>query len=368
MIRHALITNVLLFSSLICAPLLAKDSAELPTVKIFVLSGFEVGDYTDDAPGEFQFWAERLILDKTLDVAGAPHKIVYNDNGVYGSPCSKPSDANLTTVACSELIMSLLLDSRLDFTNTYWLVNGIAGIDPKSGSIGSAVWSADIIDGDALRELGELDRPNDWSYGLYAIGVNKPGLAPLKNADAGGWGGAKLNYTMRYHLNKSLTEWAYQISNQAVTLKDSKALTDFRAQYSTFAAAMQPPRILVGASLGTARYWHGQQLTQWARDWITLWTDGEARFATTAMEQAVIMGVLDRMSKRGFLDFNRVMMVRGVSNYSMPPLNTEIIESAGDESLGSVPAFEAQYQAGAAVIKEILKNWQQYAENTPKFN
>lgn len=34
-------------------------AADQIAIKVIVLSGFEVGDDTGDAPGEFQYWAER---------------------------------------------------------------------------------------------------------------------------------------------------------------------------------------------------------------------------------------------------------------------------------------------------------------------
>ena len=38
-------------------------------------------------------------------------------------------------------IMALGLDPRFDFRNAYWLVAGIAGVDPADASLGSAAWA-----------------------------------------------------------------------------------------------------------------------------------------------------------------------------------------------------------------------------------
>ena len=130
--------------------------------KVIVLAGFEVGDDTGDAPGEFQYWAEREHLAGTLEIPGAPHPLRYNSAGLYGSVAGNTRDKTLTTVTASELIMALCLDPRLNLTHTYWIINGISGIDPASGPIGSAVWAANVIDGDALREIGEKEMPPSW--------------------------------------------------------------------------------------------------------------------------------------------------------------------------------------------------------------
>jgi purine nucleoside permease len=339
--------------------------ADKIAVKVIVLAGFEVGDDTGDAPGEFQFWVEREHLDGTLEVKGAPHPLRYNAAGLYGSVAGNTRDRTLTTVPASELIMALCLDPRLDLSKTYWLITGIAGIDPASGSIGSAVWAENVVDGDALREIGEKEMPAGWPWGLFAIGTQAPGQRPAKQTTAGGWGGAELAYTMNYPLNPGLTHWAVELSRRSVTLPDIPALKAWRERYTGYAAAQRPPEISLGATLSSARYWHGVKRTEWARDWVKLWTDGKDALATTAMEQAAYVGTLQRMAAKGLVDFNRVMMLRGASNYCMPPTGQDVTTTIGDESLGTVPAFDAEQRAGAAVVHELLKNWAVYQDKIP---
>jgi purine nucleoside permease len=66
------------------------------------------------------------------------------------------------------------------------------------------------------------------------------------------------------------------------------------------------------------------------------------------------------MTAQGFVDFNRVMMLRGASNYCLPPAGKDFLKTIGDESLGAAPAFEDAYRAGLVVIYVLLKNWSQY--------
>jgi purine nucleoside permease len=339
-------------------------------IKVIILSCFEVGNDTGDAPGEFQYFAEREHLTKVIQVPGAPHPLVHNDQGLYGSVSSvvktTPSDTpdHLSCVETSQLIMALCLDPKLDLRKTYWIINGIAGIDPASGSIGSAAWAKHVVDGDAMREVDDTEVPAGWPYGLFAIGTMKPNTLPVADTKNGGWGGAKLTYTMDYALNPKLAEWAYQTS-KGVTLPDSDALKAYRAKYVGFPQALQPPQIIMGDSLGSTRYWHGPKRTQWARDWVKLWTNGQGTFTTTAMEHQDYMNTLTDMAKAGFVDINRVMMLRGASNYCMPPPGASIESTIGDESVGTVPAFEADYQAGTAVAHELLKNWAVYKDTIP---
>ena len=335
-------------------------------IKVIVISGFEVGDDTGDAPGEFQFWCEREHLTATLPVRGAPHPLRYNNQGLYASVAGNTRDPELTTVSSSELIMAICLDPRFDLTHTYWLINGISGIDPAFGPIGSAVWAENVVDGDAMREIDEREVPADWPYGLFAIGTTQPNTLPTAKADVGGWGGATLTYTMNYALNPKLAQWAYRLSRQTAQLSDDPALKAWRERYTGFPAAQLPPQVLVGATLASARYWHGPRRTQWARDWVKLWTRGQDRFATTAMEQAAYVGTLRRMSAQGLVDFKRVLMLRGASNYCLPPPGAPVTSTIGDESLGTVAAFEANYRTGSVVVHELLKNWGKYEKAPPE--
>jgi purine nucleoside permease len=161
-------------------------------IKVIILSCFEVGNDTGDAPGEFQYFAEREHLTQVIQVPGAPHPLVHNDAGLYGSVAgvvrTTPSDTpdHLSCVETSQLIMALCLDPKLDLRKTYWIINGIAGIDPLRGSIGSAAWARHVIDGDAMREIDESEMPAGWPYGLFAIGTLKPDTLPLADSKNGG--------------------------------------------------------------------------------------------------------------------------------------------------------------------------------------
>jgi purine nucleoside permease len=342
----------------------ASYAVERIPIKVIVLSGFEVGEDKGDAPGEFQFWAERERLFDKIDIPGAPHPLCRNAEGLYGDVAGNTRDPHLTPVTASELVMALCLDPRFDLRHTYWLVNGIAGIDPASGPIGSAVWAENVVDADAMREIDEAEMPATWPYGLFAVGTAAPNQLPADHSQAGGWGGAKLEYTMVYPLNKKLARWAFEISKN-VALPDSPGLKAWREKYTGFPLAQLPPRVMMGDTLGTVRYWHGPKRTQWARDWVKMWTQGTGTFSTTSMEQQDYAGTLTRMAAKGLVDLNRVMVMRSASNFCMPPPGQGVVSTIGDESMGTDAALEAAYRAGSAVVHEILRNWPKYEKTIP---
>ncbi len=121
----------------------------------------------------------------------------------------------------------------------------------------------------------------------------------------------------------------------------------------------------MGDSLGSARYWHGDERTEWARKWVKLWTAGKGVFCTTAMEHQDFMATLTEMAGKGFLDKERILMLRTGSNYCMPPPGQSVETTIGDESLGTNTSLEAAYRSGSVVVHELLKNWAKYEDKTP---
>ena len=71
------------------------------------------------------------------------------------------------------------------------------------------------------------------------------------------------------------------------------------------------------------------------------------------------------MAEEGYLDFNRVMVLRTASNYCLPPPDTTVLETIGDESLGTNAAIEAAYRVGSKVAHELLEHWDKYENAVP---
>jgi hypothetical protein len=56
------------------------------------------------------------------------------------------------------------------------------------------------------------------------------------------------------------------------------------------------------------------------------------------------------MAAKGFVDINRVMVLRTASNYCMPPPGQGVTSTIGDESMGTDAALESAYRTGSAVV------------------
>lgn len=325
-------------------------AAELIRPKVIVVSTFEIGLDAGDKPGEFQYWVEREKLDQTLVVPGLDAPVRYNAQGVYGVVSG-------TTVRAGLQILALGLDPRFDLSRTYWLVNGIAGVSPHVATEGSAAWAKHVIDGDIAYEIDTAEAPKDWPYGIMALG-NKTPLTPPVIPD---WAPKPMAWT----LNPALVDWAYALTKDVVLYDDDTARAH-RALYAGFPAALAGPKVLIGDSFGSCRYWHGARMQQWADDWTRLYTKGQGRCAMSNMEDHGIANALQRLDALRKVDFQRVLFLRTGSNFSMPPAGQTAAESMVEEYKGMVPALEAAWRVGSPVVHAIVQDWPKFEVAPPK--
>jgi len=327
----------------------AAFAAEPIRPKVVVVATFEVGADTGDKPGEFQYWAEREKLTGSIDVPGLDHPVRYNSNGVYGVVSG-------TTVRAGNQIMALCLDPRFDFSKSYWLINGIAGVNPHVASEGSAAWSRHVIDGDIAYEIDSREAPADWPSGIMAIGNKNPKEKPV----IPDWAPKPMQWT----LNPALVAWAFELTKN-IELTDSAEAAAHRALYKTFPEALKKPRVLLGDSFASCRYWHGAVMQRWADDWTRLYTNGAGICAMTNMEDHGLCNALTRLASMHRVDFARVLVLRTGSNFSMPPEGQSAAESMVAEYAGALPALEAAYRVGSPVVHAIIKDWDHFAPKAP---
>jgi purine nucleoside permease len=170
---------------------------------------------------------------------------------------------------------------------------------------------------------------------------------------------------MAYPLNQGLTRWAYELTRNVV-IPDTPALEEQRDAWKGFPNAQRPPFVLLGETLGSVRYWHGPGRTQWARDWVKLWTGGKGLFAMTNMESQTAARTMKTYAKLGMVDADRVLVLRTASNPSGPPPGKGALDTIGDEAPGQVAAYEANYRVGAVVVHELMEHWARYERAIPK--
>ncbi|QXD23236.1 purine nucleoside permease [Opitutia bacterium ISCC 51] len=331
-----------------CLSLTAQAADPIP-IKVVVLTMFE---HEGERPGERQFWIERLNLDQRLPFPAGRSDIYTNGDGLL----LITTGMGVSNAAAS--VMALGMDSRFDFSNTYWLVAGICGIDPHDGSMGSAVWTDYVIDGGLAHEIDAREIPDDWTTGY----------TPLRSPRPFDRNGEPVNPSQLFKLNPGLMQWAYQLTKD-VPLKDRPELEHRRAEFVGFPNAQKKPFVLIGSHLADSTFWHGEKMTQFGNDWTSFWTEGKGNFVTKAMEDSGTLQALKNLDNAGKVDYDRVMILRTAANYTMPSPGMTAYESLARERGASLSAFieslEAAFSLGNTVVQELLTNWEKYEDKIP---
>jgi purine nucleoside permease len=322
-------------------------------VKVVVITMFEIGADSGDAAGEFQLWHERQKLDLRFPFAHHHDLFLNPKTGVLGMV------TGMGSINSASAVMELGLDPRFDLSHAYWLVAGIAGVDPEDASIGSAAWAEYLVDGDLAHEIDAREIPADWPTGYFARNTRKP-YDPNKPQPTG----------EMFQLNPRLTEWAFELT-RGVTLDDSKQLQETRSHFTGYPNAQKPPFVLKGDNLAGMTFWHGKILNEWANRWVEYWTDGKGRFVTSAMEDTGTFQSLTYLHPTGKVNKDRVMVLRTASNYTMPPPGMTAAEhllKENDGYAGLNASVEAAYRVGSVVVDEIVGKWATYREHMPPLN
>jgi purine nucleoside permease len=319
-------------------------------VKVVVVTMFEIGADTGDAAGEFQLWRERQKLETRFPFAHH-HDLYYNaSTGVLGMV------TGMGTANSATATMELGMDPRFDLSHAYWIVAGIAGVDPANASIGSAAWAEYLVDGDLAHEIDPREMPPDWPTGYFARGTRKP-YDPKKPTPDG----------EVFHLNGALTNWAFNLTRD-VKLDDSPELKKERDAFTGFPNAQRPPFVLKGDNLAAMTFWHGTILNDWAGKWVSYWTDGKGDFVTSAMEDTGTFQAITYLHPTGKVNKDRVMVLRTASNYTTQPPGMGAAEHLLRENEGYAglnASVEAAYRVGSRVVDEIVAHWSTYRDHSP---
>ncbi len=346
--------KLLTWVCMVCCLASAREAAARSKpilVKVVVVAMFEVGNDEGDQPGELQYWVERDHLDRVYPLAAGYHGVRMNGEGEMAVLTGQG------TAHAAATIMALGLDPRFDLSRAYWLVAGIAGGSPDRISLGSAAWARWVVDGDLGYEIDAREIPADWPTGYIPLRKTRPFEPPAAPLEG-----------QVYALNTELAEWAYNLTRNT-PLADSDRLKEVRAHFDG-AAAQQPPAVIVGDEVSSSTYWHGKLSDAWAAEWMRYFTGGQGQFATTAMEDTGTLQSLRGLANAGRVDWNRILVLRTVSNFDQQPRGMSATDSLAHQRIGSysayLPSLESAYRVGHVVVHELLSEWREYTSSVPR--
>lgn len=312
-------------------------------VKVMIISMF--------AP-EGQVWLDRLGPWEAIKVAGlSPDypEIHCNRQDV----CVMTTGMGHANAAAST--MALAFSPRFDLRRTYFLVAGIAGIDPAQGTVGSAAWAKYLVDFGIQWELDGREIPSGWTTGYLGINTKDPTQKP------------PLDYrTEVFRLNTKLADTAFALS-RGVTLSDSAEAQAARAKYS-YAPANRPPSVIQCDTLAGDTWWSGTLLGERARQWTKMMTDGKGVYCTTQQEDNATYEALSRAASANRVDLSRVAVLRSGSDFDRPYDG----QTSADNLLnyaaqgGFQPAITNLFLAGNPLVQDIATHWGEWRNGVPQ--
>jgi purine nucleoside permease len=315
-------------------------------VRVVIVTTWEVAFAGKDRFGELQAWETRWPLSVSYPFPAGVHPLLYDPTTHVLAIVT-----GVATARAAASITALGLDPRFDLTHAYWIVAGIAGVDPDAASIGSAAWARWVVDGDLAQEIDPRDAPPDWPIGIVPNGRLTPYATPVPQ-------GRSSEGPMAYALNPSLVDWAYARSKD-VALTDDARLAGIRAPYSGPAA--RPPFVLEGDGLMSARFWYGPRLNDWAERWTSYWTGGKGAFVMSAEEDTGIMQGLTQLAGAGRADLKRVLILRAGSDYTVGPPGVATADFMAQEVKANYPgtgdALANLYAVAAPVARFLADDW-----------
>ena len=269
------------------------DASAPLTVKVMIVTMF--GDET--AP-----WLKALAPRRDIPVTGLSSD--YPDvHCTSAAVCVMTTGMGHANAAAS--LMAVLLSDQFDLRSTYFIITGIAGIDPAHGTLGSAAWARYLVDTGIAHEIDAREMPKGWPDGYFGVLTDRPGQKPT------------FDYrTEVFRLNEALLRQALALS-RGVHLEDSADVRAYRRHYPR-APANEGPRVIQCDTASGDTWWSGRLLGEHASRWTRLMTDGAGVYCTTQQEDNATLNALTRGSQAGRVDLLRVAVLRTGSDFDRP--------------------------------------------------
>jgi purine nucleoside permease len=252
-------------------------------------------------------------------------------------------------------VMAVVDSELLDLRKTYFLIAGIAGIDPDRGTIGSATWAHFVVDLGIAHEIDARELPRGWQNGYFGVLTNSPDQKP------------RFDYGNEvFRLNDALVKRAALLSKRA-TLEDSDDVRIYRQHYRS-APANQPPQVIECDTGSDDTWWVGARLAVSARHFVDLLTDHQGIYCTTQQEDNATLTALARAARSQRVDLNRVAILRTGTDFDRPYSGQDPLVSLREQlALRGAIAISTQnlLLAGMPLVQAIVAEWPAWQDGVP---
>lgn len=250
-------------------------------------------------------------------------------------------------------ITSLAFSDLFDLTSTYFLIGGIAGINPEVATTGSVTFARYAVQVALQYELDAREIPANWSTGYWAQGAYGPNQYP-----------ESIYGTEVFEVNANLRSKAVAFAQKA-TLADSAEAESYRANYlsgegaSIYKAGAAAPSVVECDVATSDVYYTGNLLSEAFQNTTSLFTNGTATYCTTAQEDNASLEALLRAAIHNRVDFARIIVMRTASDFDRPyPGENPVYHILYANQDGFDISIENIYRAGIYVVQGILDEWE----------
>lgn len=248
-------------------------------------------------------------------------------------------------------LSALVSYPRFDLTSTYFMVAGIAGVNPEVATICSVTFAKYAVQVALQYEFSQFEIPSNFSTGYVPLGATAPDEYP-----------DNIYGTEVFEVNERLQKMAASFARNA-TLNDSSDAVAYRANYAASdayaaGASSSGPSVVECDTATSDVYFSGAQLSTAFSNFSSLMTNGSANYCTTAQEDNATLEALMRAAASKLLDFSRIIIMRTASDFDRPyPGEAATTNLFWAEQGAFGPAIQNIYLAGIKVVEGILDGW-----------
>ncbi|KAG8532007.1 uncharacterized protein KY384_003643 [Bacidia gigantensis] len=299
---------------------------------------------------EAEVWygiGEFNVLEQNITVPGLSP--LYQD--VH---CTGNHDVCQITIGESEInaatsVTALTFSSLFDLTKTYFLVAGIAGINPKEATLGSVTFAKYAVQVALQYEFDARSIPDNFTTGYVPLGSENPTQYPQS-----------IYGTEVFEVNEDLQQLAVGFA-KAAALNDSDDAKAYRANYAqtnAYEAGSQVPSVVACDVATSDVYYSGTLLSEAFENTTKHFTNGSGTYCSTAQEDNATLEALLRGDIFNVTDYSRIIVMRTASDFDRPYAGEpDTVNLFYAEQGGFEPAIANIYLAGIKVVEGILNGW-----------
>ncbi|KAK8122899.1 purine nucleoside permease [Apiospora sp. TS-2023a] len=304
---------------------------------------------------EGEIYLTKSNLTGALDFGAQQHRVPFASPQFPYLQCTRDYDACLMTTGEAEIqatatTMALLADPQLDLSETYWVLTGIGGGAPDQVTLGAITLARFTVQVGMSYEMDVRELPPGFETGYVPQGTDSPDAA---------WGSV---YDAEvFEVSAALRDTLTAMIDPA-RVADSEIAAAYRAKYASvpaFAPGAAPPAVHHCDSVTSDTWFTGALLAETHTRRVKTWTNGTGVYCTTAQEDGAVLGALMRGALESRVDFNRVAIVRTVSDFDRPYPGQSVMDNLVNGTVGYPIAIENVWLAGNSIARGIIGAWKQ---------